>query len=84
MVYRKACTGPITFLIYINDPQHASFLHIILFGDDTVLFQESNNNTNLPIYFYEKLRKVETWLNANKILLNKSKSKYMLFLSSSK
>jgi len=42
--------GPLLFLIYINNLQHASSLQIRLFADDTLLFHESKNLGSLQRY----------------------------------
>ena len=80
--------GPLLFLIYINDlPVCSQFFKFIIYADDTSLFSSLNIAdqgvsiqdviANLNI----ELHKVSTWMALNKLSLNISKSKYMVFHS---
>ena len=54
----------------------------IIYADDMTLSSTLNDNThnkNIQSVINEKLSKVNEWLNINKLLLNKNKSKYMIF-----
>ena len=72
--------GPLLFILYINDLANVSEnLVSILFADDTtVLIEGTNINTMITTLNYE-LAKLTEWLNANKLLINVSKSHYMIF-----
>ena len=72
--------GPLLFILYINDLAKVSEnLFFILFADDTtVLIDGTNINTMIATLNCE-LAKLTEWLNANKLLINVSKSHYMLF-----
>ena len=50
----------------------------ILFADDTVLVQSDNNLGKLQNSVNHEMTKVMDWLNANKLSLNISKTKYMV------
>ena len=71
--------GPLLFLLFINDLPDATKFYVKLFADDTFLcFQDKDfdileHNVNI------ELNKVFTWLASNKLTLNISKSKYMVF-----
>ena len=72
--------GPLLFLIYINDLNHAIQYSIVHhFADDTNLLcvtdtlESLNERTNLD------LQALWNWLNANKISLDASKTEYVLF-----
>ena len=73
--------GPLLFILYMNDINHASdILKSILFADDTLL------NTTLSIFpttksncINNELSKITEWLRANKLSLNVKKTKYMIF-----
>jgi hypothetical protein len=78
--------GPLLFIIYINDLHLASeIFNSIMFADDTTLVSdlskfgpnskpmELGNNINIEI------TKIATWLKANKLSLNITKTKFMIF-----
>ena len=75
--------GPLLFLIYMNDIHKSSNLfHFILFADDTTLI------TKNAIYNTDsinaELAKLSIWFKVNKLSLNVSKSKFMVFRSARK
>ena len=73
--------GPLLFLIFINDLPNGSNLFTILFADDTT-FQLASNNLQ---YLFEtanlELGKAAAWFHCNKLTLNVSKTKFILFRS---
>ena len=81
--------GPLIFLIYINDARNAtSALNFIHFADDTNLAKNmsffANGNNSLSHSQVERrinaeLKKVYDWLCVNKLSLNVSKTRSMLF-----
>ena len=78
--------GPLLFTIYINDFSQASqMFNFIIYADDTTLFstietfRDSVQNKSTESVINEELLKIVEWLNINKLSLNKSKSKYMIF-----
>ena len=72
--------GPLLFLIFINDLPSATSFFIKLFADDTFLCAQDENLGRLENTVNLELEKVSSWLRANKLSLNVSKSKYMLTL----
>ena len=82
--------GPLLFIIYINDlPQASDKFKFIMYADDTTLFSHSKsfiNNTaeenNLSKNINRELDKIAEWLKVNRLSLNASKSKYMMFRKS--
>ena len=75
--------GPLLFMIYINDLANAStFFKIILYAEDISLINSS------PIYnstiINAELNKIYWWLCMNKLSLNISKTKYILFYTARK
>ena len=76
--------GPLLFLIYVNDlPRSTDLLKSVLFADDTNLISSFtsfsiNNAVDIKKINIE-LQKVYDWLSANKLSLNVSKTKYMIF-----
>ena len=58
----------------------------ILYADDTTLINslcvfrsDTRNNGNIADYINQELKKIHDWLSANKISLNVSKTKFMIF-----
>ena len=75
--------GPLLFLIYMNDIHKSSNLfHFILFADDTTLITK-NASYNTDIINAE-LAKLSIWFKENKLSLNISKSKFIVFRSARK
>ena len=77
--------GPFLFSIYINDlPVSTNLFKMIMYADDTTLFCDINNIQNLEITLNAELLKITDWLAANKLSLNASKTKFMVFHSDKK
>ena len=57
---------------------------MIQYADDTTLFCNINNIQNLGITLNVELLKITAWLAANKLSLNASKTKFMVFHSDKK
>ena len=72
--------GPLLFLIYINDIYSSiKFCKIHHFADDTNLLNFSNSIKQLNKETNRDLKNLMHWLNANKIVLNISKTELVLF-----
>ena len=72
--------GPLLFIIYVNDLCNVSkILEPIMFADDTNLFFSHKNIKELFQTVNSELEKVFQWFNANKLSLNKDKTKYTFF-----
>ena len=76
--------GPILFLLLINDLPNATNMFSILFADDTTLQLSSSNIVSLYEQANVELDKLADWFKANKLTLNISKTKYMIFKDKSK
>lgn len=72
--------GPVLFNLYINDIFKVSKLvQLILFADDTnIFFASEDYNTAIEVMNVE-LRKLKNWMDVNKLSLNLSKTKAMVF-----
>ena len=77
--------GPLLFLIYINNIENCSnILSFILYADDTnALYSNSSLNTLVSI-IQKEMNKIVEWLNANKLSINTSKTKFIIFKSKNK
>ena len=71
---------PLLFLIYINDMKNSlKCMKSILFADDSTTYA---TNFSLPELFRcvnEDLKLLTQWFRANKLSLNTTKTKYMIF-----
>ena len=78
-VPQGSVVGLLMFILYVNDFPDFIQSNITMFADDTNLYQE------LPsfdlTYFKETIRKVEVWMNGNKLKCNVGKSKALVFAS---
>ena len=71
---------PLLFLIYINDIINISTLLLpILFADDTNLFLKGSNIDQMVTQINIELIKLMDWIHANKLSLNISKTRYVIF-----
>ena len=74
--------GPLLFLIYINDLSKVSKkLTFFLFADDTNIYYESQDLTEIQKTVNKELKKVCKWLDSNCLALNISKTNFVIFHS---
>ena len=72
--------GPLLFLLYINDIQHAANnTHLRLFADDTAIFLHNKNVTDLTNQGTGTMKLITEWFMTNKLSLSKKKSNFLLF-----
>jgi hypothetical protein len=71
--------GPILFLLYINDLPNSIDIFSSLFADDTIFVNSNENLKVLEINANLQLEKAKVWFQANKLSLNVSKTKYIVF-----
>ena len=70
-VPQGSCLSPLLFLIYVNDlPQAVQDSSVTMYVDDTSLCHQSHDLTQLNEAINSDLKKLETWLNGNKLSLN--------------
>ena len=72
--------GPLLFLLFINDLVNSSkLLHFVLYADDTNVFLSHKNLESLISQAQVEMENVTQWFRANKLQINKSKTKFMIF-----
>ena len=72
--------GPLLFILYINNTCEVSkTLKTILFADDTNLLCCGDNLEQLLDTVEKELIKLKSWFDANKLTLNLSKTKFIIF-----
>ena len=78
-VPQGSCLDLLLFLIYINDlPQAVQESNVSMYADDTSLYYQSHDLTRLGEAINNDLRKLDTWLQGNKLSLNVAKTHSML------
>ena len=71
--------GQLLFLVCINDlPLVSNIFDMLMYADDTTLYCNINQNVAAEVINGELL-KINQWLGANKLSLNVSKTKFMVF-----
>ena len=74
--------NPLLFLIYVNDlPSTVNICDITLYADDTVLFCSAKSAIELEQKLNSDLLNLSHWFAANRLTLNTSKCKFMVFAS---
>ena len=77
--------GVLLFSIYINDlTQSIKFSRVRHFADDTNLLLVYNSLKKINKHINHDLKLLTTWLRANRISLNTSKTEILLFIPKSK
>jgi hypothetical protein len=72
--------GPLLFLLFINDMAIVSDKILpILFADDSNFFLQSKNINELTVTINNELDKINEWVKVNKMAVNISKTKYIIF-----
>lgn len=74
--------GPLLFLIYINDIVESSkTLQAIMYADDSTFSSaiHQQNDSETEKLMNSELSKVDAWLKSNRLCLNLSKTKFMIF-----
>ena len=77
--------GPLLFLLYINDIENCSeLISVILFADDTNILYSHTCLKTLNKIIQVELDKITDWLSVNKLSINATKTKFVLFRSRNK
>jgi len=83
-ILQGSILGPILFLIYINDLFRVSQSLTLMFADDTFGLNSDNDLNRLIAKINQDINKMAIWFKANKLALNKSKTKYIIFRAKGK
>ena len=75
--------GPVLFLVMINDLTWNVSSHSIVFADDTTFVSKHKDLVELKHISNVALVEAKTWFNANKFVLNNTKTSNMLFTTKS-
>ncbi len=79
-VMQGSVLGPLLFLCFINDiPNISEVLRLLLFADDTCALDSDPNLTTLINRMNIELQKLTDWFLINKISVNITKCKYIIF-----
>ena len=77
--------GPLLFIAFINDmPDVLSKSKVVLYADDTAVMYNSNSRDDIEDVLNKELALVAEWMHVNKLTVNASKTKVMLFGSQRK
>ena len=71
--------GPLLFIFYINDLSKCTTCSTSLYADDAAFLAAARSVIDLQHQFNQECIKILDWMNANKLTLNYSKTKCMLF-----
>ncbi len=78
-ILQGSILGPILFLCFINDLLHVTTLFTLMFADDTFSLQAGSNIKDLIHTVNNEKNKMAVWFRANKLAVNISKVKYIIF-----
>ena len=71
--------GPLLFLIYVNDLFLNTTAELIMYADDMTLIVPGKSRADVVNIANEQLVRVFSWLTNNKLIMNTTKTKYMIF-----
>lgn len=79
-IAQGSCLGPLLFSIFINDFPHVfRKASVVMYADDATLFTAASRLPELNENLQHELNTVVDWVKKNKLVLNISKTKCMIF-----
>jgi len=78
-VLQGSILGPILFLCFINDLYTVTSLLTLMYAEDTFSLDCHDDLNTLINSVNNEINKMAVWLRANKLAVNISKTKYMIF-----
>ncbi len=77
--------GPLLFICFINDlPNVIAQSKIVLYADDTAILYNAKTSSEVNTVLNEEISHVASWMYRNKLTVNASKTKVMMFGSQRK
>ena len=71
--------GPLLFILYVNDLVKCTNCSTNLYADDAAFIASADNAAVLEQKFNAEVEFISDWMRANKLTLNYTKTKIMLF-----
>jgi len=78
-ILQGSILGPILFLCFINDLYRVTDLLTLMFADDTFSLDCGNDLNDLISTVNREINKMAVWFRVNKLAVNISKTKYIIF-----
>jgi hypothetical protein len=83
-VIQGSTLGPLLFLCYINDFWSCTRLFSVLFADNTTCLAKGPILSELTNFVNQELQKIANWYRSNKMAVNTSKTKFIIFRTQGK
>ena len=78
-ILQGSILGPILFLCFINDLYRVTNLLTLMFADDTFTLNSNHDLNDLINDVNAEINKIAIWFRANRLAVNISKTKYIIF-----
>ena len=83
-VLQGSILGPILFICFINDFPRSTILKAFMFADDTTCLISGKNLNDIVNVLNTEIQSMALWYKSNKMAVNTSKTKYIIFHSKGK